>query len=158
MFGNATGPSDGERPKGIDRKGHDVKVWLGKEKKQNGVRFLFVQLGVVSTCNVTERISFVNSFCSSFQEGRFGVRLGFLLEHFLRHVSKGMWERGEEGVPRSARCLVRLWIRVHSLVYGSCWNNFTRLLHEGGHRIVKSILFRLSKAWFYSTRWCFQRS
>ena len=53
------------------------------------VRFLVVQPGVVSTCNVTERISFVNSFCCSFQEGRFGVRLVFfLLDHFCGTFAK----------------------------------------------------------------------
>ena len=46
------------------------------------VRFLSVQPGVVPTCSVTERTSFCQQSCCSFQEGRFGVRLDFLLEHF----------------------------------------------------------------------------
>ena len=33
------------------------------------MRFLFVQPGVVSTCNVTERISFVNSFAAVLRKG-----------------------------------------------------------------------------------------
>ena len=33
------------------------------------VRFLFVQPGIVSTCNVTEGISFVNSFPAVFRKG-----------------------------------------------------------------------------------------
>ena len=46
-------------------------------KKTMRVRFLFVQPGVVSTCSVTERVSFVNSFAAVFREGVFGVRLDF---------------------------------------------------------------------------------
>ena len=38
-------------------------------KKAMCVRFLFVQPRVVSTCNVTERISFVNSFAAVFRKG-----------------------------------------------------------------------------------------
>ena len=58
----------------------DTKMWLrnAKKKKTMCVQFLFVQPGVVSTCSVTERISFVNVFAAVFQEGRFGVRLVFL--------------------------------------------------------------------------------
>ena len=41
-------------------------------------RFLFVQPGVVSTCSVTERISFVNSFAAFFKERRFWSSFGFL--------------------------------------------------------------------------------
>ena len=47
----------------------DIKMWLGNEKKAMCVRFLFVQPGVVSTCSVTERISFVNSFAAVFRKG-----------------------------------------------------------------------------------------
>ena len=49
------------------RKGDDLKLWLGNEKKS--VLFCLVQPGVVSTCKVTERISFVNSFAAVFRKG-----------------------------------------------------------------------------------------
>ena len=42
------------------------------------VRFLFVQPGVVSTCSVTERISFVNSFAAVFRKGVLEFVLEFL--------------------------------------------------------------------------------
>ena len=38
-------------------------------KKAICVRILFVQPGAVSTCSVTERISFVNSFAAVFRKG-----------------------------------------------------------------------------------------
>ena len=38
-------------------------------KKAMCLRFLFVQPGVVSTCSVTGRISFVNSFAAVFRKG-----------------------------------------------------------------------------------------
>ena len=46
--------------------------------------FLFVQPGVVSTCSVTERISFVNSFAAVFRKGVLEFVLDFfnLLDHF----------------------------------------------------------------------------
>ena len=45
-------------------------MWLGHEKKRaKCLRFLFVQPGVVSTCSVTERNSFVNSFAAVFRKG-----------------------------------------------------------------------------------------
>ena len=65
---------------------------MGNEKKAMCVRFLFVQPGVVSTCNVTERISFVNSFAAVFRMGVLEfVCIFFLFGAFLWHVSKGMW-------------------------------------------------------------------
>ena len=57
-----------ERLKGIDGKGMISKCgW--EMKKAMCVRFLIVQPGVVSTCSVTERISFVNSFAAFFRKG-----------------------------------------------------------------------------------------
>ena len=56
------------------------------------VRFLFVQPGVVSTCSVTELISFVNSFVAFFRKGVLEFVWNFnLVGPFLRHVSKGVW-------------------------------------------------------------------
>ena len=61
-------------------------------KKAMCARFVFVQPGVVSTCSVTERISFFLSFAAVFRKGVlefvWNVYLG---GPFLRHVSKGMW-------------------------------------------------------------------
>ena len=72
------GTRNSEAAKRDSRKGDDIKIWVGNEKKKaTCVRFLFVQPGVVSTCNVTERIFFCQKFCCSFQEGRFGVLLDF---------------------------------------------------------------------------------
>ena len=57
-----------ERLKGIDEKGMISKCgW--EMKKAMCVRFLFVQPRVVSTCSVTERISFVNSLAAAFRKG-----------------------------------------------------------------------------------------
>ena len=42
---------------------------VGKSKKAKCVRFFLVQQGVVSTCNVTERITFVNLFAAVFRKG-----------------------------------------------------------------------------------------
>ena len=55
---------------------------MKKKKKQQQcvVRVLFVQLGVVSTCNVIERTSSVNSFAAVFRKGV--LESFFLLEHF----------------------------------------------------------------------------
>ena len=59
-----------EAAKRDSRKGDDIKIWVGNEKKKaTCVRFLFVQPGVVSTCNVTERISFVKNFAAVFRKG-----------------------------------------------------------------------------------------
>ena len=78
-----------ERLKGID--GKEMIPKCGWEvKKALCVRFLFVQPGVVSTCSVTERICFVNSFAAVFRKFVFE----FVFEFFrsiLRHVSKCMW-------------------------------------------------------------------
>ena len=45
----------------------------GREMKKSNVCTVFslFQPGIVSTCSVTERISFINSFAAVFQEGRF---------------------------------------------------------------------------------------
>ena len=78
-------------------------MWLGNENALC-VRFLFVQPGVVSTCSVTERISFVNSFAAVFRKGVLEFVWNFyLVGPFLRHVSKGMWNGDwtEFGVPFS---------------------------------------------------------
>ena len=50
-----------------------AEAWMiskcGREKKKAMcVRFLFVQPGVVSTCSMTERISFVNNFAAVFRK------------------------------------------------------------------------------------------
>ena len=55
------------------------------------VRFLFVQPGVVSTCNVTDRITFVNRFAAVFRKGDLEFVWIFSVEVFLSHVSQGMW-------------------------------------------------------------------
>ena len=47
------------------------------------VRFLFVQPGVVSTCSVTERISFANSFAAVLRKGVLECVWNFyLVDHF----------------------------------------------------------------------------
>ena len=70
------------------------------------VRFLFVQPEVVSTCNVTEPISFVNSFAAVFRKGvlgSFGFFVGAFFEaRFQRYVELWLlafWT--EFGVPLS---------------------------------------------------------
>ena len=71
------------------RKGDGIKMWLGHFfKRAMWVRFFFAQPWVVPTCNVTERISFVNFFAAVFLEGRLRC---FCFLAMLRHVSKGMW-------------------------------------------------------------------
>ena len=58
------------------RTGNDTKIWLGNEKRQCVSRFFFVQPRVISMCNVTERISFVN-FLLQFSERAFLNLFGF---------------------------------------------------------------------------------
>ena len=74
-----------------------AEAWMiskcGREKKKAMcVRFLFDQPGVVSTCSVTERISFLNNFAAVFRKGvlEFVWNI-YLVGPFLRNVSKGMW-------------------------------------------------------------------
>ena len=65
-------------------------MWLGNEKKAMCVRFLFVQPGVVSTCSMTERTSFVNSSGAVSRKGVLElVWFFYLVGPFLRHVSMG---------------------------------------------------------------------
>ena len=61
------------------------------KKKATCVRFLFVQRGVVSTCNVTERLSFVTSFAAVFRKGVLAFVWNLFCEsifeaHFQRYV------------------------------------------------------------------------
>ena len=80
-----------EQPKGIDGKGMTSKCGWGMKKAMR-LRFLFVQPGVVPTCSVTERISFVNSFAALFRKGVLEFVWNFhLVGPFLRHVSKAVW-------------------------------------------------------------------
>ena len=81
-----------ERPKGIDGKVMISKCGWEMKKKQCVYGFFFFQPGVVSTCSVTERISFVHSFAAVFRKGvlEFVWNL-YLVGPFLRHVSKGTW-------------------------------------------------------------------
>ena len=80
-----------ERLEGIDGKGMTSKCGWDM-KKSMCVRFFFVQPGVVSTCNVTERISSVNSVGAVFRKGV--LLFAWIVKNvgaMLRHVSKGMW-------------------------------------------------------------------
>ena len=67
LFGQTTSPGQHVESGKIDGKGMMSKY--GWDMKNMCVRLFFVQPGVVSTCNVIERISFVNRFAAVFRKG-----------------------------------------------------------------------------------------